>query len=72
MAEVHILVTLGPSLVQSKNKSAEFVVPGCRVISNKGFTEGEIQQLHDYVDNEQDYIFSLAKTVNPMRAFMGE
>lgn len=62
---VYVLFTDG-------DKSAEFVVPGCRVISNKGFSEGEIQQLHDYVDNEQDYIFSLAKTVNPMRAFMGE
>ena len=62
---VYVLFTDG-------NKSAEFVVPGCRVINNKGFSEGEIRQLHDYVDNEQDYIFSLAKTVNPMRAFMGE
>lgn len=47
-------------------------VPGCKVISNKGFDEDELKQLRDYVDNEQDYIFSLAKTVNPMKAFMGE
>ena len=62
---VYVLFTDG-------NKSAEFVVPGCRVINNKGFTDEEIQQLYDYVDNEQDYIFSLAKTVDPMRAFMGD
>lgn len=62
---VYVLFTDG-------NKSAEFVVPGCKVINNKGFGEEELKQLRDYVDNEQDYIFSLAKTVNPLKAFMGE
>ncbi len=46
--------------------------PGCKVINNKGFDKEELKQLLDYVDNEQDYIFSLAKTVNPMKAFMGD
>ena len=59
-------------LFSDGDKSAEFVVPGCKVINNKGFDEEELKQLRDYVDNEQDYIFSLAKTVKPMRAFMGE
>lgn len=62
---VYVLFTDG-------DKSAEFVVPGCKVINNKGFDEEELKQLRDYVDNEQDYIFSLAKTVNPMKAFMGD
>lgn len=59
-------------LFSDGDKSAEFVVPGCKVINNKGFDEEELKQLRDYVDNEQDYIFSLAKTVNPMKAFLGE
>ena len=59
-------------LFTDKDKSAELLVPGCEVISNKGFDEEELKQLCDYVNNEQDYIFALAKTVNPMRAFMGE
>lgn len=59
-------------LFTDKDKSAEFVVPGCKVISNKGFTADELKQLRDYIDNEQDYIFSLSKTVNPMKAFMSE
>ena len=59
-------------LFTDKDRAVEFIVPGCKVISNKGFNEDEIKQLRDYVDNEQDYIFSLAKTVNPMKAFMGE
>lgn len=62
---VYVLFTDG-------DKSAEFVVPGCKAINNKGFDEEELKQLRDYVDNEQDYIFSLAKTVNPMKAFMGD
>ena len=59
-------------LFTDKDKSAEFVVPGCKIISNKGFTEDELKQLRDYIDNEQDFIFSLSKTVNPMKAFMSE
>lgn len=59
-------------LFTDKDKSAEFVVPGCKVISNKGFSADELKQLRDYIDNEQDYIFSLSKTVNPMKAFMSE
>ena len=59
-------------LFTDKDKSAEFVIPGCKVISNKGFSADELKQLRDYVDNEQDYIFSLSKTVNPMKAFMSE
>lgn len=59
-------------LFSDGDKSAEFVLPECKVINNKGFDEEELKQLRDYVDNEQDYIFSLAKTVNPMKAFMGD
>lgn len=64
-----------------KDKSAEFMIGsekdiksenGCKIISNKGFDEEEIKQLMDYVDNERDYIYSLAKKVNPIKAFMGE
>ena len=54
------------------DKSAEFSLPGCKVVSNKGFTAEEIEQLKDYIDNEQDNIYSLAKQVNPMKAFMGK
>lgn len=54
------------------NKSAEFTLPGCGLLNNKGFDDEEIKHLKDYVDNEQDYIFALAKEVNPMKAFMGD
>jgi len=59
-------------LFQDRNKTAEFALPGCRLINNYGFNEVELSQLKEYVDNEQDKIYSLAKQVNPMKAFMGE
>lgn len=62
---VYVLFTDG-------DKSAEFIVPGAKIINNRGFTEEELKQLRDYVENETDYIFSLAKTVDPLKAFMGE
>lgn len=53
-------------------KTAEFMIPGCKLLNSSGFDDGELRQLKEYVDNEQDYIFSIAKDVNPMKAFMGE
>ena len=62
---VYVLFTDG-------NKSAEFIVPEGKIVSHNGFSENELKQLKEYVQNEQDYIFSLAKTVNPLKAFLGE
>lgn len=60
---VYVLFTDGPN-------SAEFLVPDCSVIKSTGFSNDELEQLKDYLHNEQDYIFSLAKDVNPIRGFM--
>ena len=32
----------------------------------------EISQLLDYVQNEQDSIYDVAKKINPMKSFLGE
>ena len=56
---------------QDGDKTAEFTLPGCELIKNKGFSEGDICQLKDYIDNEQDNIFAMAKQVNPIKALMG-
>lgn len=53
-----------------KEKTAEFTLPGCKLISNKGFMPDELEQLKLYIDNEQDSIYKMAKTVNPLRAIM--
>ena len=59
-------------MFSDNDKIAEFTLPGLNVISNKGFSDEEINQLKDYMTNEQDAIYALAKQVNPMKAFMGD
>lgn len=58
-------------LFQDGSKTAEFMLPGCELVRNKGFSEDDIRQLKDYIDNEQDSIFAVAKQVNPIKAMMG-
>ena len=62
---VYVLFTDG-------DKNAEFSLPNCTLLNNRGFSDEEIGQLEEYVKNEQDTIFELAKTVNPMKAFLGD
>ena len=57
-------------LFQDGDKSAEISLPGCSLINNHGFSDEEIAQLTDYVENEQDSIYELAKQINPMKAFL--
>ncbi len=52
-------------------KSAEFALPGDRVVKNSGFTDEEIAQLTEYVSNEHDQIYAVAKKINPMKSFLG-
>ena len=58
-------------MFEDAGKSAEIALPECRIVSNKGFDDEEISLLLDYVKNEQDSIYDLAKQINPMKAFMG-
>lgn len=57
-------------LFSDEEKSAEFKIPECKLLRNKGFSDEEISQLLQYVNNEQDSIFKIAKEINPMKAFM--
>ena len=57
-------------LFQDGKKEAEFALPGCRTVRNAGFSENELKALRDYVEGEQDRIYSMAKEVNPIKAFM--
>ena len=59
-------------MFEDGNKMAEITLPDLNVVRNNGFTEEEIRQLKDYTDNERDKIFSMAKEINPLRAFMGK
>ena len=59
-------------LFQDGDKSAEYSLPGCGLIRNKGFSEDELKSLKEYMDNEQDSIYAMAKGVNPIKALMGK
>ena len=57
---------------QDGDKTAEFTLPGCGLVKNNGFSNDDIRQLKEYIDNEQDTIFAMAKQVNPLKAIMGK
>ena len=53
------------------SKSAEFVVPEDRLVKNNGFSEEELAGLTDYIANEHDSIYAIAKKINPMKSLLG-
>lgn len=57
-------------LFQDNTRMAEFELPELKVVYNKGFLDEEISQLMDYIKNKTDYIYSLSKRVNPIKAIM--
>lgn len=57
---------------QDGSKSAEIALPEGRLVRNDGFTDEEIERLTDYVNNEQETIYGLAKQINPIRAFLSD
>ena len=59
-------------LFRDGDKSAEYSLPGCGLVRNKGFSDAELKSLKEYVDNEQDSIYAMAKGVNPIKALIGD
>lgn len=51
-------------------RSAEAVIPECRVISNNGFSEEEVVQLEDYVRRNLTDLKKRAAGINPVTALM--
>lgn len=47
-----------------KNDYAEIVLPGRKVVSSKGFDEGEIAQLQMYLKEQEKNIIKNAKQIN--------
>ena len=59
-------------MFQDGDKSAEYSLPGCRLVRNMGFIDSELNSLKEYIENEQDSIYAMAKGVNPIKALMGD
>ncbi len=51
-------------------KNAEAVLPGGKIIYNKGFSEEEVAVLETYIKSEEKQIVKMAKEVNPIKAIM--
>lgn len=49
---------------------AEGKIPDCKVISNKGFTEEEVEQLENYMANELAKLKRMAAGIRVLDAFM--
>lgn len=50
--------------------SAEFEAPGAKLIKNAGFSDDDIKVLKDYILNNWETIFNMAKEIDPMKAFL--
>lgn len=55
---------------EDKGRSAEGVLPEGKIIKNSGFTEKEIKALEFYMSSQKDTIIQMAKSVDPMKAFL--
>lgn len=54
------------------SRTAEGKIPDCKIISNKGFSEDEIRQLEDYMNQELPQIKKMAAGINILHSFMGD
>ena len=59
-------------LFEEENRSAEAVIPACKVMSNRNFTDEEVLQLEQYMRDNLAMLKSQAASVNPITAMMKE
>lgn len=52
--------------------SAEFLLSDCKLVHSKNFSEDDLKQLKEYVSAERDFIYQIAKKVNPIKGFLGK
>ena len=55
-----------------ESKSVEFEAPGAQLVKNNGFSDEDIAVLKDYILGNWETIFSMAKEIDPMKAFLGK
>lgn len=55
---------------QDGSKTAEIRTPDGKLLQNNGFAPDEIKRLQEYCEREKDTIFELARSVNPVKAFL--
>ena len=57
-------------MFSEEGKTAEFEAPGADLVKNTGFSDEDIAVLKDYILNNWETIFNMAKEIDPMKAFL--
>lgn len=57
-------------LFEDGERSAEAVIPDCRIVSSKGFSKEELDQLAEYLEANLQTLKKQAAGINPLRAMM--
>ena len=65
-----VCVMLEDGSAGQTGRSIEIRIPGGEVLSNTGYTDGEIEEIISYLNENIDDILNTARDVNPMKAFM--
>lgn len=55
---------------EDNSRAAEAVIPECKFIKNKGFTDDEISQMVDYLKKNLTELKKEAAKINPLKAIM--
>lgn len=51
-------------------RTAEGKIPDCKIVSNDGFSQEEVQQLEAYLQRELPKLKRMAAQIRPLDAFM--
>lgn len=57
-------------LFEEATRSAEGVIPECKIVSNKGFSQEEVSQLEEYMRDNLGMLKRHAAGINPITALM--
>ena len=57
---------------EEDKREAEAIIPGLVFIKNKGFSDEELDEFREFLENEQGNILETAKTINPLAEFFGK
>lgn len=57
-------------LFEEETRSAEGVIPECKIVRNKGFSDEEVSRLEEYMRENLGMLKRHAASVNPITALM--
>ena len=57
---------------EEDKREAEAIIPGLVFIKNIGFSDEELDEFREFLENEQGNILETARTINPLAEFFGK